>query len=309
MIRVEGLTKSFQEIQAVKGISFHVPKGQIYGLLGPNGAGKTTTLSVLSCLLQPDSGRVSIAGLDIATESLAVKARLGVVPQETALYEELSARENLRFWGGMYGLSGSRLKQSIERVLDQVGLTGRADEAVRRFSGGMTRRLNLALGLIHSPEVVLLDEPTVGIDPQARLNILEVIREVADAGATILYTTHYLEEAERLCDRIAIMDHGEILAEGSLEELKDMVGEEEVITVRGDFDLEDARAKVEAVAGVRVLSSGEGQLVLGASRAGRSAADLLAAVFGGGLAVEGVSIQPPSLQSLFLKLTGRELRD
>jgi ABC-2 type transport system ATP-binding protein len=309
VIQVERLSKSFGDLDAVKAVSFEVQQGEIYGLLGPNGAGKTTTLSMLSGLLRADEGRVVIGGVDLSQDPVAVKSRLGIVPQETALYEELSARENLRFWGGMYGLGGAELKSAIDRVLDQVGLTGRADEPVRRFSGGMTRRLNLALGLVHRPQVVLLDEPTVGIDPQARLNILDVVRDVAAAGATVLYTTHYLEEAERLCDRIAIMDHGDILAEGTLEELKEMVGEEEVVTVHGGFELEEARSRLEALQGVRVLSGEDGRLVLGASGSRRSAADLLAALFGGGLSVDGVSIQPPSLQSLFLKLTGRELRD
>jgi ABC-2 type transport system ATP-binding protein len=209
----------------------------------------------------------------------------------------------------MYGLSGRDLKDAIGHVLEQVGLSGRADEPVRGFSGGMTRRLNLALGLVHRPAVLLLDEPTVGIDPQARLNILDVVRDVAAAGATVLYTTHYLEEAEKLCDRIGIMDHGEILAEGSLTELKEMVGEEEVVTVQGRFELQAARDRLGNLPGVRVLSGEDGRLVLGAAGSGRSAADLLAALFGGGLQVDGVSIQPPSLQSLFLKLTGRELRD
>jgi ABC-2 type transport system ATP-binding protein len=309
VIHVDNLTKSYGEVRAVKGISFEVPEGQIYGLLGPNGAGKTTTLSMLSGLLRPDQGRVNIAGTDLASNPRAVKSRLGVVPQETALYEDLTAVENLRFWGGMYGLGGGALREAVNRVLEQVGLTARSREPVKRFSGGMTRRLNLALGLVHQPQVVLLDEPTVGIDPQARLNILEVVRGVAAAGATVLYTTHYLEEAEKLCDRIAIMDHGEILAEGSLEELKDMVGEEEVVTVQGRFGLEEAQARLEALQGVRMISGEEGRLILAASADGRSAADLLGALFSGGLEVDGVSIQPPSLQSLFLKLTGRELRD
>ncbi len=309
MIEVQKLAKSFGDIHAVKGINFQVGRGEIYGLLGPNGAGKTTTLSMLSGLLHPDEGRAVIDGLDLMADPRAVKSRLGIVPQETALYVELSARENLSFWGGMYGLSGRDLKDAIGRVLEQVGLGGRADEPVRGFSGGMTRRLNLALGLVHRPAVLLLDEPTVGIDPQARLNILEVVRDVAAAGATVLYTTHYLEEAEKLCDRIGIMDHGEILAEGSLTELKEMVGEEEVVTVRGGFALQEARDRLGNVPGVRELSGEDGRLVLGAAGSGRSAADLLAALFGGGLQVDGVSIQPPSLQSLFLKLTGRELRD
>ena len=312
MIKIENLTKHFGEIRAVDGISFEVQEGEIYGLLGPNGAGKTTTLSMLAGLLLPDDGRILFAGLELAGHALEIKRKLGVVPQETALYEELTARENLRFWAGLHGLSGEPLKEAVDGVLEKVGLTGRADTAVKKYSGGMKRRLNLSLGLVHRPQVLLLDEPTVGIDPQARVNILEVVRDVAAAGTTVLYTTHYLEEAEALCDRIAIMDHGKLLAEGTLEELKRMVGEEEIVTVSGTFDGEqaqEAQARLGEIDAVRVLSAEAGRIVLSAAGDGRGAVQLLERVFEHGLAVEGVSIRPPSLNSLFLKLTGKELRD
>ena len=309
MIRVESLTKRYGEVRAVDGVSFEVRGGEIYGLLGPNGAGKTTTMSMIAGLLAPDGGRIAVDGLDLAAEPLAVKSRLGVVPQEIALYEELSARENLRFWGGLYGLAGGELAAAVDEVLTEVGLAGRSREPVKRFSGGMKRRLNLALGLIHTPRALLLDEPTVGIDPQARVAILEVVRRAADAGAAVLYTTHYLEEAERFCDRIGIIDHGHILAEGTLDELKAMVAEEEVVTLLGRFDLAAAREELLRLPGVRVLSAEEGRMSLAVGGAGTGAADLLGAIYGCGLAIDSVSIQPPSLNGLFLKLTGRELRD
>jgi len=309
VIEIEKLAKRFGDVRAVDGVSFHVDAGEIYGLLGPNGAGKTTTLSMLSGLLGPDDGRITLEGIDLASDPIEVKSRLGVVPQETALYEDLTARENLRFWGGLYGLSGAGLENAIEGVLQQVGLEGRSREPVRRYSGGMKRRLNLALGMVHGPRVLLLDEPTVGIDPQARANILDVVRGVARGGTTVLYTTHYLEEAESLCDRIGIMDHGKILAEGTLEELKRMVGEEEVVTVRGSFEAGSIRETLERIDGVRVLGASSDRLVLAAGGSGQAAVKLLSAVFGEGLDVDGVWIQPPSLNSLFLKLTGRELRD
>lgn len=309
VIETENLAKRFGDIRAVDRVSFRVHAGEIYGLLGPNGAGKTTTLSMLSGLLDPDDGRITLDGIDLASDPLEAKSRLGVVPQETALYEDLTARENLRFWGGLYGLAGARLDQAIESVLGQVGLEARSREPVRRFSGGMKRRLNLALGMVQRPRVLLLDEPTVGIDPQARLNILDVVREVAGDGTTVLYTTHYLEEAETLCDRIGIMDHGRILAEGTLDELKRMVGEEEVVTVRGRFEEVSARETLEKIDGVRVLTVEPERLVLAAGGSGQAAVKLLSAVSAGGFDVDGVWIQPPSLNSLFLKLTGRELRD
>jgi ABC-2 type transport system ATP-binding protein len=309
MIRAENLAKAYGDLRAVDGISFEVRKGEIYGLLGPNGAGKTTTLSMLAGLLRPDAGRILFEGTDLATRPLEVKAKLGVVPQEVALYEELTARENLRFWAGLYGLTGQELKGAVERVLDQVGLTANANNRVSRFSGGMKRRLNLSLGLVHSPRIVLMDEPTVGIDPQARANILDVVREIAASGTTVLYTTHYLEEAEALCERIGIMDHGRILAEGTLEELKRMLGDGELITVRGGFDSETARNRLAGLPGVRVINAEDGRLVLAAPGEERAGVELLSRILGGDLPVDGVSIQPPSLNSLFLKLTGRELRD
>jgi len=307
VIRAEALTKKFGDKTAVDGISFQVEGGEIYGLLGPNGAGKTTTLSMLSGLLAPDAGRITFEGVDLAADPIRCKQRLGVVPQEVALYEELSALENVRFWGSLYGLSGKALRAAVERALAQVGLSGRARDPVRTYSGGMKRRLNLALGLVHEPRAVLLDEVTVGIDPQARASILDVVRAVADAGTAVIYTTHYLEEAERLCDRIAIVDHGRILAEGKLDALKAQLGEEETVTLWGRFEAEAARAALADLPGARVLSAETGRVALTAG--GNGAAGLLGRIHGSGLAIDRVAIEPPSLNALFLKLTGRELRD
>jgi ABC-2 type transport system ATP-binding protein len=307
LIRVETLTKKFGDKTAVDGISFQVRSGEIYGLLGPNGAGKTTTLSMLSGLLAPDAGRITFDGVDLAADPIGCKRQLGVVPQEVAVYEELSALENVRFWGSLYGLTGKALGAAAERVLAQVGLTGRARDAVKAYSGGMKRRLNLALGLVHSPRAVLLDEVTVGIDPQARASILDVVRAVADAGTAVIYTTHYLEEAELLCDRIGIVDHGKILAEGTLDELKAKLGEEEAVTLWGRFGADAARAALAGLPGARVISAEPGRVALAAG--GQGAAALLGEIYGRGLAIDRVAIEPPSLNALFLRLTGRELRD
>jgi ABC-2 type transport system ATP-binding protein len=309
VFHVTSLVKRYGDLRAVDGVSFEVRAGEIYGLLGPNGAGKTTTMSMLSGLLRPDDGDIRFDGIDLAAEPIRVKAQLGVVPQETALYETLTARENLRFWGGLYGLAGGTLASAVDRTLEYVGLTARAGEPVEKYSGGMKRRLNLALGLVHGPRAILLDEPTVGIDPQARANVLDVVREVARQGTTIVYTTHYLEEAESLCDRIGIMDHGRILAEGTLDELKRQAGEAELITVRGVFDATEVGARLEAEHRVKVIGSEEGKLVLAMPDGGSGSAGLLSALFGGDLRIDDVSIQPPSLNALFLKMTGRELRD
>jgi len=309
VFRVDKLVKRYGELRAVDGISFEVRKGELYGLLGPNGAGKTTTMSMLSGLLKPDEGRIFFDGVEIGSHSIRVKTQLGVVPQETALYETLSARENLRFWAGLYGLSGAGLDTAVDRALDHVGLTGRSKDAVKTFSGGMKRRLNLALGLVHSPRAVLMDEPTVGIDPQARANILEAVRAVAASGTTVIYTTHYLEEAETLCDRVAIVDHGKILAEGTVDELKRRVSGKEIITVSGSFEVETARARLAALPGAQVIVASPGKMVLSVSGSGKAAVEALTSVLASGLDLDGVSIQPPSLNSVFLDLTGRELRD
>jgi len=307
MIQVEGLSKRFSDLKAVDRMSFDVRPGEIYGLLGPNGAGKTTALSMIAGLLAPDEGRVVIDGIDLARDPIAVKARLGVVPQEVALYEELSARENLRFWGGLYGLRGARLAQAVDDSLERVGLAPRANDRVRTFSGGMKRRLNLSLGLIHAPRALLLDEPTVGIDPQARAAILDLVRTIAVTGTAVLYTTHYLDEAETLCHRIGIIDHGRRLAEGTLDELKQLHGEGELITVQGAFDAGTARGWVAGDATIEVVSAETGTLVLAAKDG--AAARVLAKLLDGRRPIDGVSIRPPSLNGLFLKLTGRELRD
>jgi len=307
MIQAEGLSKRFGDLKAVDRVSFEVRPGEIYGLLGPNGAGKTTTLSMIAGLLTPDEGRVAIDGIDLARDPIAVKTRLGVVPQEVALYEELSARENLRFWGGLYGLRGAPLSQAVEASLERVGLAPRANDRVRTFSGGMKRRLNLSLGLIHAPRALLLDEPTVGIDPQARAAILDLVRTIAAAGTAVLYTTHYLDEAETLCHRIGIVDHGRQLAEGTLDELKRLHGEGELITVRGPFEAAVARAWVAGDPTIEVVGAEAGTLVLAAKDG--AAARVLGKLLDGGRPIDGVSIRPPSLNGLFLKLTGRELRD
>jgi ABC-2 type transport system ATP-binding protein len=309
MITVERLRKAFGDLRAVDDVSFEVRDGEIFGLLGPNGAGKTTTLSMISGVLKPDGGRVVVDGRDIWTDPLAVKRDLGVVPQSIAVYEDLTARDNLAFWGSLYGLAGSDLKRRVDEVLTHVGLADRAGDKVKLFSGGMKRRLNLCMGLLHQPKFLLLDEPTVGIDPQARLNILEVIRAVAAAGTTVLYTTHYMEEAQELCDRIAIIDHGRILTIGTLDELTRLAGEAEVLRLAGVFDEQQARDRLQAIGGVRILQAGDGSAVLSVSADGPGLLEVLPMVLASGLDLDDVSIQQPNLQSVFISLTGRELRD
>ena len=305
MIEVNEIRKSFGDVTALGGISFQVKEGEIYGFLGPNGAGKTTAISIISGLMLPDSGTMHIAGMDIRKQGRKIRGLMGVIPQEIALYDELTGRENLHFWGSLYGLSGGTLKSEAERVLDLVDLSERADDLVKEYSGGMKRRINLCAGLIHSPRILLLDEPTLGIDPQARLKILEIIRNEASRGVTVIYTTHYLEEAESLCDRISIIDHGEILAEGSLAELTQLVGEEDLVTVTGSFTTEQLSPMLE---GVKVDHLEDGTLRFFVSDSETIGAHL-GRFFSGDMHIGEVSIKEPSLESVFIKLTGRELRD
>jgi ABC-2 type transport system ATP-binding protein len=213
-IQVENLDKRFDDIHAVDNISFNVQQGEIFSLLGPNGAGKSTTISMISGLLSPDEGDASILGHSITQHGADAKACIGIVPQEIALYEDLTARENMEFWGKMYGLRGQELRQRVDEVLQMIGLTERQKDRIEKYSGGMKRRVNIGVALLHKPAVIIMDEPTVGIDPQSRRHILDGVKELQAEGATILYTTHYMEEAQELSDHIAIMDNGQIMASG-----------------------------------------------------------------------------------------------
>lgn len=309
MIEVEHLRKSFNSLVAVDDVSFTVGEGEIFGLLGPNGAGKTTTINMICGVLKPDGGRVLIGGRDIWLEAKTVKQGLAVVPQEIAVYEDMTSRDNLNFWGSLYGLRGADLRSRVDETLTRVGLADRAADKVKGFSGGMKRRLNLCMGLLHRPRVLLLDEPTVGIDPQARLNILEVVREVAESGTTVLYTTHYMDEAQDLCDRIAIIDHGRILTVGTLDELTRMAGEAEVLRLTGSFDDAIARERLDAVTGIRVLKADDGVAVLSVDADGPGLLKVLPEILEADLEVDDVSIQQPNLQNVFISLTGKELRD
>ncbi len=308
MIQVEDLRKSYGAIHAVDGISFEVPEGELFGFLGPNGAGKTTTLSMMCGLLKPESGRISINEIDVWENPKAAKRILGLVPQDLAIYEELTARENLKFWGSLYDIPRSELRSSIDEILDCVGLTDRSKEPVSKFSGGMKRRLNLAIGLVHKPSVILLDEPTVGIDPQARNNILDIIREIARLGKTVLFTTHHLEEAEILCDRIAIMDNGKILETGSVEELATVVGDGDILTVHGHFTPAKVKAALESEP-ITIVKLDDDVATLTLPNEGSGVAVVIQKLSEAGIDINDISIQHPSLENVFLKLTGKELRD
>jgi ABC-2 type transport system ATP-binding protein len=308
VIEVQDLRKVYGTVVALDGISFATPAATVYGLLGPNGAGKSTTISVLAGLVAATSGSAQVAGFDVMNEPRAAKDALGFVPQDVVLYDELDARENLEFFGGLYGVRGEALRQRVRELLTMIDLGDNAKRRVETYSGGMKRRLNLACGLVHRPKVLLLDEPTVGIDPQARLHILEMVEDIARQGTTVLYTTHYLHEAEELCDRIAIIDHGRILAEGTLEELRAQVGGRDLVHLRGRFDPVAARALIETLDDSETISVKDDEIVLGVRHGGDAFGRLVRGLASVGEAHE-INIRQPSLESLFIKLTGRELRE
>jgi ABC-2 type transport system ATP-binding protein len=303
----EGLVRRFGERVAVDGVGFEIAAGETYGLLGPNGAGKTTTISMVAGILEPDAGRVTVAGRPMSTGAAPAKAAVGLVPQDVALYADLTAVENLRFFGRLQGLSGRRLAERIAAVLEVVGLADRGNEPLQSYSGGMRRRANIAVGLLHEPSLLILDEPTVGVDPQSRNQILESIETLGGAGLAVLYTTHYMEEAERLCDRVGIIDAGRIVAEGTRRELVARVGQHDRLVVSASGDLERfAQRCRELPEVVSVTVTGEGIEVL-APVAGAVLAAVVAAA--DGARINGIDVREPDLEAVFLHLTGRALRD
>lgn len=308
-IQVQAMHKAFGEIRAVQGISFDIAQGEIFSLLGPNGAGKTTTISMLSTLLRPDSGDALVLGHSIRSDPMGVKSVLGVVPQEIALYEDLSARENLMFWGRMYGLRGKGLRLRVEEVLEIIGLTDRAKDRVGKYSGGMKRRVNIGIALLHKPQVIYMDEPTVGIDPQSRRNILDSVLALKDQGMTVLYTTHYMEEAQQLSDHIAIMDHGELIAFGTNAELVQIVGQLSRIILTISPIGERVIEKWRGVSGVQKITSEDGVYTILADDSHMVLPRLFEEASALNTRITSVDIQEPNLETVFLHLTGRALRD
>lgn len=313
IVDVQQLRKQYNPPEgetAVKGISFHINQGEIFSLLGPNGAGKTTTISILSGLLAPTSGEATIGGYSIKNNIRDVKQIIGVVPQEIALYQTISARENLQFWGRMYGLSGEVLKERVTAVLDIAGLADRADEKVSTYSGGMKRRINIAVGLLHNPKVLFMDEPTVGIDPQSRRRILDTVKALNQDGLTVIYTTHYMEEAEELSNRVGIIDHGQLIAVGTQDELSKMVGETDTIRLTmnsvNNASLRDVLAKIE---GVLHINGEEDQIILQTPEANQLLPTVLRVIAEQGQSVQQLKVDEPNLEAVFLHLTGRALRD
>jgi ABC-2 type transport system ATP-binding protein len=311
ILEVTDLAKRYGDFAAVKGVSFDIKRGEIFSLLGPNGAGKTTTISMLSTLFSPSSGDATISGHSVTREAMTVRRAIGVVPQELALYDELTARENLNFWGQMYGLGGDALKRRVDDVLAQIGLTDKANDRVKTYSGGMKRRVNIGVGLLHKPQLLFMDEPTVGIDPQSRRAILDTVLDLNKHGTSVLYTTHYMEEAQELSHRVGIMDGGQMIALGTVKELTRRVGERETLRLHlaDDADATTLAIAMRAVPGVIEASATDHQVVVIVPDAEAALAAIVTKANDAGVRIRSLDIEEPNLEAVFLHLTGRALRD
>jgi ABC-2 type transport system ATP-binding protein len=309
LLRCSGLRKTFGQMVAVDSLSFEIAAGETYGLLGPNGAGKTTCISMVAGVLRRDAGEISVGNERLTDASVAVKRRIGYVPQDVAVYPDLSGRENLRFFAGLYDLKGAGARARVDEVLELVGLRERARDKVSAYSGGMKRRINIAIGLLHRPDLLILDEPTVGVDPQSRNAILASIEALSAEGMAVLYTTHYMEEAERLCDRVGIIDLGHLIAEGSPRELTASVGERDRVrlTVAGDADA--AAAALRRIPTVRQVTVHLDGIDVLDDDARTALPHILDAVTSAGMTVRSVVVEEPDLEAVFLHLTGKSLRD
>jgi len=309
MITVRSVSKSYGNIEAVRNVSFSIEKGEIFGILGPNGAGKSTIVNILNTLVRPDKGDVIIDGINIRGDGNAVKLIMGVVPQEIALYEELTAYENLMFWGGLYNIPKPVLIENANRTLDIVDLSSRKKDRIKTFSGGMKRRINIACSLLHNPRILVLDEPTVGVDPQNRNHIFEVIERLHDEGMTIIYTTHYMEEAERFCDKIAIMDVGRIIALGTLKELREISDAKDRLTIKlVDFNNEIISRIRSAIPAIRFDSTSK-TLETDCENISNEISVITNQIQNAGGVIERIYTRGTNLESIFLKLTGKKLRD
>lgn len=311
-LEVTDLRKEFKNKAAVDDVSFSVLTGEVFGLLGPNGAGKSTTISMLCGLLTPTAGSISLKGAEVTEGSAAIKRVLGLVPQDVSLYPSLTAKENLMFWGRMYGLRGSLLSERVKEALDYCGLSDRADDRIDTYSGGMKRRINIGAALLHKPELLIMDEPTVGIDPQSRNHILDTVLRLNSEGVTVIYTSHYMEEVEHLCNRVAIMDYGKIIALGTTEELAKSVGDADRLDIEVTEATENvlpALKEIEDLPGVQSVADGSGVVTVLVKDGHERLPQIFEILSRSGVKLRSVNITEPNLESVFLNLTGRALRD
>lgn len=309
LLKVNNLTKHFKEVKAVNGITFNVKKGEVFGLLGPNGAGKSTTTSMISTLFKPTSGEITYNGKSIIENPKAIQQKLGVVPQEIALYPTLSGLENLKFWGHSYGLRGSELNKRIEEISQVIGIKDRLKDKIKKYSGGMKRRINIGAALLHKPDLLIMDEPTVGIDPQSRNHILDTVLELNEQGMTIIYTSHYMEEVEYLCSRISIMDMGEIIASGTQEELVDIIKGQKKINIKLDHVDDKLVSIIKTIEYVEKVETHENEMILTTQNGENIFKDLISKTAETESNILSIDIKKPNLESVFLHLTGKALRD
>lgn len=308
MLRVKNLKKSYRDVVALNNVSFQVAEGEIFGLLGPNGAGKTTAISILSSLIEADSGEIYYQDTDVFSNIIWWRKQIGIVPQEMAFYEELSALDNLMLWASLYGLTGNQARNRCEELIGMMGLSLKKKAKVSEFSGGMKRRLNIALGIIHKPRLLFLDEPTVGIDVQARVKIKEILKELSAEGMSMIYTTHQMDEAEELCNRIAIIDEGKIIAQGTLMDLVSQLKERDSVELAGNFSKDSVNTLVESTKGVALTQFNEQKIILEVEKED-SIPLIIQNLMGKKTVINSVDIRRPNLETLFIKLTGKELRD
>jgi ABC-2 type transport system ATP-binding protein len=309
MIQVRSVSKSFGNIKAVRNVSFTIDKGEIFGILGPNGAGKSTIVNILNTLVKPDQGDVIIDGVNIKEDGVTIKLIMGVVPQEIALYEELTAYENLMFWGGLYDIPKPELRANVIKTLEIVDLSYRKNDRIKTFSGGMKRRINIACSLLHNPKILVLDEPTVGVDPQNRNHIFEVIERLNNEGMTIIYTTHYMEEAERFCDKIAIIDVGHIIAQGTLQELRKISEVKDLLTIKVADSDNDIISGITSSNPLYRFDNASGTLKVEYANINSDISLIINHIQSSGAVIERIYTQGANLESIYLKLTGKELRD
>ena len=310
LIRAEQIKKNFGNIQAVDGINLEIKEGEIVGLLGPNGAGKSTTISMISTLYKPTSGQLFFDGKDIIKEPKWIKPHLGYVPQEIALYDSLSGFENLKYFGGLYGLSGAELKKRISAVSEIIGIDDRLKDKVSQYSGGMKRRINIGVALLHQPKLIIMDEPTVGIDPQSRNHILETVKRLNQDGMTVIYTSHYMEEVEAICKNVYIMDHGKVIAEGTQDALIEQSQSHTSIRLKFDKEAATYMNDIKQISHVMAINKeSENEISLLVSGNGNSQKEVIHAVMGMDLGLVSFDVTKPNLEQVFLKLTGRGLRD
>jgi ABC-2 type transport system ATP-binding protein len=309
LLEVKNLIKRYDNYLALDHINLSINEGEIFGLLGPNGAGKTTTICILSGLTNYDGGEVKFMGKEIRRHEMDVKQEIGIVPQEIALFDDLSAYENLDYFGRLYGLKGKLLKERIDEALIFTGLTDKRKDRPKKFSGGMKRRLNIACAIVHHPKLIIMDEPTVGIDPQSRNHILQSIKELNRMGSTIIYTSHYMEEVKEICTRIAIVDQGRVIAEGTQEQLTSLVSSEETLVIELSSINYSMVEQIKKIQNVRECNALENRLEVIGKKGGQNIGRVVQLITESGIEITSFNVEKPSLESVFLTLTGRSLRD